>query len=1131
VYILKIDEIRKLNRIENNMKERILLVLCLFLFAIGQAQVSKTVNVTTPGTLSTLLTATELTSITDLTITGTIDARDFFILRDNMTALKKIDISAVTISAFTDGINYQANAIPENAFSSDTRITSIILPNNINAIQLRAFSGCSGLTGTLVIPSSVTYIGMQAFEHCSGLTGTLSIPSSVVTIDDWAFLACTGFTGSLNIPSSVNYIGYQSFSYCTGLTGTLTIPTSVTTIGNYAFYNSTGLTGSLIIPSSVTSIYNGAFMNCRGFTGSLIIPSSLDGISQEMFSGCSGLNGSLTIPASITFIGTNTFKNCSGLTSINVYASKPNNISLMTTVFSGVSTSTCVLHVPVGSKSLYAAASQWKDFINIVDDLVKLPALTTQDATNITPTTATGKGNFTDLGAPNATQYGVVWSTSSNPTVDMLTKTEQGTPTAITSFTSSITGLSPNTTYYVRAYATNSQGTSYGEEVTFKTINPLISAPSSASLSGFTTIFGTPSTLQTFTISGSQLFANLVITASPGFEIREYGNVTFRSSVSFTPVSRVVSTKTIEVRIASSTQSGDISGNIVCSSTWAQNQNVTVNGSVIPKQLSISPPTVVTSKTFDGNTGTDITLGTLEGVETADVNNVTATATANYDNTNAGTNKTITVIYTLSGSAKDNYIAPINYIVNSGVITAKKLTISNPTVVTNKTFDGNTGADITLGTLQGVETADVDNVSVTAISNYNNANAGTNKTITVVYTLSGSAKGNYIAPTSYIINTGGIAPKQLTTSAVPTFMINKTFDGITGIIISKPATLQGVIASDVNNVSVTASANYDNANAGTNKTITVVYTLSGTAKGNYITPVSYIVNSGEITPKQLTISTPTVILNKMIDGNTGAIISKLGTLQGVILSDLNNVSVTATANYDNTNAGTNKTITAIYTLNGTAKDNYIAPVNYVISNSKISDNITLSPFDIPIIISENSNVNLPYTLLTGTPTHYAVTFNADALNAGIQNISYTVLPTIDSNGILSVPIPTGTSEGTYQGTLQMKNELDVESPGYLFSFIISSLSDINEVHLSNVEVTAFPNPVRATTPCTLFVKGLNTEQLKNTKLSVYDMRGMCVYESTIVENSNKLNLPVSGVYVGQVTSAGNNYQFKIIVIK
>ena len=102
--------------------------------------------------------------------------------------------------------------------------------------------------------------------------------------------------------------------------------------------------------------------------------------------------------------------------------------------------------------------------------------VTTQAVTAIGSTTATGNGNITDLGDPDPSAYGVVWNTTGAPTTaDNMTN--EGATNVTGAFTSSMSGLTPNTTYYVRAYATNTAGTSYGNEVSFTTIaNTVVSA-------------------------------------------------------------------------------------------------------------------------------------------------------------------------------------------------------------------------------------------------------------------------------------------------------------------------------------------------------------------------------------------------------------------------------------------------------------------------------------------------------------------------------------------------------------------------------------------------------------------------------------------------------------------------------
>ena len=95
-----------------------------------------------------------------------------------------------------------------------------------------------------------------------------------------------------------------------------------------------------------------------------------------------------------------------------------------------------------------------------------LPTVITSAASDIAATSAVSGGNITDDGGAAVTAKGVCWSTSQNPTIaDAHTTDGIGTG----AFTSNITGLTPNTTYYLRAYATNFEGTSYGQEANLTT--------------------------------------------------------------------------------------------------------------------------------------------------------------------------------------------------------------------------------------------------------------------------------------------------------------------------------------------------------------------------------------------------------------------------------------------------------------------------------------------------------------------------------------------------------------------------------------------------------------------------------------------------------------------------------------
>jgi hypothetical protein len=107
---------------------------------------------------------------------------------------------------------------------------------------------------------------------------------------------------------------------------------------------------------------------------------------------------------------------------------------------------------------------------NPVTPVGEMPTLTTVAATNMTQNAATSGGNITNDGSSPITQKGVCWRTTTAPTIAD-SKTTDGT--GIGSFTSNMTGLIPNTTYYVRAYATNALGTGYGNEISFTTVQTI----------------------------------------------------------------------------------------------------------------------------------------------------------------------------------------------------------------------------------------------------------------------------------------------------------------------------------------------------------------------------------------------------------------------------------------------------------------------------------------------------------------------------------------------------------------------------------------------------------------------------------------------------------------------------------
>ena len=102
--------------------------------------------------------------------------------------------------------------------------------------------------------------------------------------------------------------------------------------------------------------------------------------------------------------------------------------------------------------------------------------------------------------------------------------------------------------------------------------------------------------------------------------------------------------------------------------------------------LTVGSPDIVISKIYDGTTNAVVNPFSTTGITGFDQDNLQVSASAVYDNALVGTDKTITVSYSLSGSAADNYVAPETFTLTTGEITAKQLTISDPALVTIKEF-------------------------------------------------------------------------------------------------------------------------------------------------------------------------------------------------------------------------------------------------------------------------------------------------------------------------------------------------------------------------------------------------------------------------------------------------------------
>ena len=138
------------------------------------------------------------------------------------------------------------------------------------------------------------------------------------------------------------------------------------------------------------------------------------------------------------------------------------------------------------------ASSCSKDNSSPTPPVVTVPVITTAAISNITKTTASCGGNISGAGGASVTARDICWSKGQTPTISD-SKTTDVTGTG--SFTSALTGLSENTTYFIRAYATNSAGTAYGSVKSFTTsktevLIPALTTSAVSSITATTAVCG-----------------------------------------------------------------------------------------------------------------------------------------------------------------------------------------------------------------------------------------------------------------------------------------------------------------------------------------------------------------------------------------------------------------------------------------------------------------------------------------------------------------------------------------------------------------------------------------------------------------------------------------------------------------
>ena len=569
-------------------------------------------------------------------------------------------------------------------------------------------------------------------------------------------------------------------------------------------------------------------------------------------------------------------------------------------------------------------------------------------------------------------------------------------------------------------------------------------------------------------------------------------------------------------------------------------------------------------------------------------------------------------------------------------------------VALDKIYDATTTATLNGGTLIGIIGSD--NVILTGgVAEFEDKNVGTAKVVSVTgYALAGADKSNYIllAQPNGII--ASIVPRNLIITADfksktygdtdPEFTVHVTADSIQGSDTPKGtlcrSTGENIGVYRINKGTYSYGSNYNEIFITGSFTIikreiTITIDKKEKTYGDIDPVLSARVTSG------ITIDTdvPSGLLERVIGENVGSYAITQGTYtygsnysESFVSNDLmiGKRAITIVADAKSKTFGdADPKLTArisagviqgtdtaigylkreegekigVYDIN---QGTYTYGNNY--AETFISDSFTINKRIITFSIidnlsgCENTDFELDYNILKGTPILYKLTFNTNANAVGIDNVAYTGLPSKSSSGVISFTIPKGVPYGVYTGTLQMQDQFGAESDSYTFQFTINissdyiiskyddvvalnnssnlfatyqwyknglkidganeqfynDLSGLSGVYYAEITTTngktyitcskefnisskkksvrVYPNMLSSNQLCAVYVSGFEDVELKGALLSVYTVRGTCVYKASKVETLNLLKMDVPQIYIGHLTlKNGKDYVFKIIV--
>jgi uncharacterized repeat protein (TIGR02543 family) len=557
-------------------------------------------------------------------------------------------------------------------------------------------------------------------------------------------------------------------------------------------------------------------------------------------------------------------------------------------------------------------------------------------------------------------------------------------------------------------------------------------------------------------------------------------------------------------------------------------------------QATLTPSATASNKTYDGKRDAEATVSFagLQNGETLTEGVDYTIGSANFADANAGSGKTVAVTVTLKDTVTNYTLSSTTCTTTASIAQA---TLTPSATASDKTYDGKTAAEATVSFagLQNGETLSADDYTIGS-ANFADANAGENKTVAVTVTLKDTVT-NYTLSCTTCTTTASITKATLTPSAT---VKDKTYDGKTDAEATVSfAGLQNGETLSADDYTI-GSANFENANAGENKTVSVTVTLNNTATAkNYTLSSDKCTTTASITKATVNVTavaasktygeadpTLTYTAGTLVNGNslTGSLARTTGETVGEY--DITVGTLSAGSNYTIHFTGATFTInkatvtvseaiaSAVY--NGTVQTADIQNTDlYTVSENKGGTNV--GDYNVKLTLKDSTNYawsdsegatkTLTFSITQATnewttkPSISGWTYG-DAANApagvakfGTVKVEYKVKGTEDSTYTTTVPTNAGdyTVRFTVEGT---KN--------------YTGLSEVRDLTIKQKDIT---NAV-ITLDSTLTYNGeAQTQSIKSVKVDNLDVTYTVSGDKQTNAGDYTLNITGNGNFTGTAT--------------